>query len=118
MIPIAKTHLPPLRKYRRQLKRIWKSNWLTNEGELHKELEHKLKDYLKVKHLFLVSSGTVGLQIAVRALELKGKFYTSPLTYIATLSAPVWEGLRPVYKDIDEEMVGITRGFNLKLKSR
>ncbi len=103
MIPVAKTWLPKRKEYNKYLKRIWKSNILTNEGELLRELEEKLRVYLGAKHLFLVSSGTMALQIACKTLDLKGKFYTSPFTYIATASAPVWEGLEPVFVDMGEE---------------
>ena len=103
MLTTCRTWLPPRKEYNKYLKRIWKSNILTNHGELTQEFQKKLKEYLGVKHLFLVSNGTIALQIAVKALGLKGKFYTSPLSYVATVSAPVWEGLTPVYVDLDEK---------------
>jgi len=103
MITTCRTWLPPLKEYNKYLKRIWKSNILTNSGELVTEFEERLKDYLGVKHLFLVANGTIAEQIAIKALGLKGKFYTSPVSYVATVSAAVWEGLTPVYVDMGKD---------------
>ena len=66
-----------------------------------KELEQKLKKYLKVKHLFFVSNGTIALQIAIKALDLKREIITTPFSYIATTSSIVWENCTPVFADID-----------------
>lgn len=100
-IPLIKTALPPLDEYVGYLQGIWERRQLTNNGPLVKELEAGLQSYLGVKHCLLVSSGTIALQLAIRALQLKGDIITTPFSFVATTSAIVWEGCRPVYADID-----------------
>jgi len=101
MIPVTKPFLPPIEEYERYLRDIWKRNWLTNNGPLVNDLELKLKDYLNVKHLLFVTNGTIALQIAIKALGLKGKIITTPFSYVATTSSIVWENCEPLFVDID-----------------
>ena len=101
MIPVTKPFLPPIEEYERYVRDIWKRNWLTNNGPLVNELELKLKDFLDVKHLLFVTNGTIALQLAIKALGLKGKIITTPFSYVATTSSMVWEGCEPVFVDID-----------------
>ena len=101
MINVTKSYLPPLDEYVGYLQKIWENNWLTNNGPLLKELEAKLKDYFGVKHLFLVSNGTVALQLAIKALELGGKVITTPYSYVATTTSLIWENCEPIFADID-----------------
>lgn len=68
---------------------------------MHRELEQKLADFLGVKHLIYLNNGTIAIQIALKALELKGEVVTTPFSYVATTSSIVWEGLTPVFADID-----------------
>lgn len=103
MIYISRTHLPPLSEYTKYLKRIWKSNWLTNNGELVQELEEKLKDRLGVKHVVCVSSGTAALMTALKALNIK-EINTTPYSFVATVSAPVWMGVKVNFFDMDEKI--------------
>jgi dTDP-4-amino-4,6-dideoxygalactose transaminase len=103
MINVTKTYLPPLEEYVQYLQRIWDSNQLTNNGPLVRELEAKLKEFLGVNHLFFVSNGTIALQIAIKALDLRGEIITTPFSYVATTSCIVWEGCKPVFVDIDSE---------------
>lgn len=101
MINVTKTYLPPLEEYEKYLQRIWECNQVTNNGPLVKELEKKLKDFLGVKNIFLVSNGTIALQIAIKALDLHGEIITTPFSYVATTSSIIWEGCKPVFVDID-----------------
>ncbi len=101
MIPITKPFLPPINEYNEYVQGIWKRNWLTNNGPLVNELELKLKEYLEVRHLLYLNNGTIALQIAIKALELKGEIITTPFSYVATTSSIVWEGCTPVFVDID-----------------
>jgi dTDP-4-amino-4,6-dideoxygalactose transaminase len=101
MIPVTKPFLPPIEEYELYLRDIWKRNWLTNNGPLVNELELKLKEYLDVKHLLFVTNGTIAIQLAIKALGLKGKIITTPFSYVATTSSIVWEGCEPVFADID-----------------
>ena len=107
MIPVTKPFLPKAREYDSYLHSIWERQWLTNNGPLVNELELKLKFYLDVKHLLYVTNGTVALQIAIKALELKGEIITTPFSFVATTSSIVWEGCTPVYVDIDPETLNI-----------
>jgi len=107
MIPVTKPFLPPLEEYEKYLKGIWQRDWLTNMGPLANELELKLKDYLKVKHLLFVTNGTVALQMAIKALNLKGEIITTPFSFVATTSSIVWEGCKPVFVDIDAKTLNI-----------
>jgi dTDP-4-amino-4,6-dideoxygalactose transaminase len=100
MINVTKTYLPPLEEYVRYLEGIWERGWLTNHGVLTLELEQKLKEYLDVKHLYLVNNGTIALQIAIKALGLKDEIITTPFSYVATVSSIVWENCKPVFCDI------------------
>ena len=101
MINVTKTYLPSLDKYNVLLKQIWTSGWITNHGPLVLELEQKLKNYLRVKHLYFVNNGTIALQIAIKALALKGEIITTPFSYVATTSSIVWENCKPVFVDIE-----------------
>lgn len=103
MIPVTKPFLPPLEEYERYVRDIWKRNWLTNNGPLVNELELKLKDHLAVNHLLFVANGTIALQLAIKALGLKGKVITTPFSYVATTSSLVWEGCEPVFADVDSK---------------
>ena len=86
--------------YEAYLKKIWNKKWLTNNGPLVQELEDKLKKYLEVKHLLYVNNGTIALQIALKAVGLKGEIITTPFSYVATTNSILWEGCRPVFADI------------------
>jgi dTDP-4-amino-4,6-dideoxygalactose transaminase len=101
MIPVTKPFLPPREEYDKFLDGIWERNWLTNNGPLVNELESKLKDYLGIENLLFLSNGTIAIQIAIKALGLKGEIITTPFSYVATTSSIVWEGCEPVFVDID-----------------
>jgi len=107
MIPVTKPFLPPKEEYDEYLSGIWKRDWLTNMGPLSSDLELKLKGHLKVKHLLYVTSGTIALQMAIKALDLKGEIITTPFSFIATTSSIVWEGCTPIFVDIDKKSLNI-----------
>lgn len=102
MIPVTKPFLPPKEEFDELLNEVWRRNWLTNNGPLINQLELKLKNYLEVPHFLIVLNGTIALQLAFKALQLKGKFITTPFSYIATVSSGAWEGLEPIFVDVDE----------------
>ena len=81
--------------------------WLTNMGPLASELEMSLKEHLNVNHLLFVTNGTVALQMAIKALGLKGEIITTPFTYVATTSSIVWEDCSPIFVDIDQKSLNI-----------
>ena len=107
MIPVTKPFLPPREEYEKYLEGIWKRQWLTNNGPLVNDLELKLKEYLDVPHLLFIANGTIALQIAIKALGLKGEIITTPFSFIATTSSIVWEGCRPVFVEIDPATLNI-----------
>lgn len=101
MIPITKPFLPPQEEYTNYLTGIWQRQWLTNMGPLASSLELALKDHLLVNHLLFVTNGTVALELAMKALDLKGEVITTAFTFVATTSSIVWAGCEPVFVDID-----------------
>jgi dTDP-4-amino-4,6-dideoxygalactose transaminase len=107
MINVTKPFFPPLEEYQAYLQSIWKREWITNNGPLVNDLELRLKEYLALDHLLFMGNGTVALQIAMRALELKGEVITTPFSFVATTSSLVWEGLTPVFVDIDPGSLNI-----------
>jgi len=107
MINVTKPFLPPIEQYQDYVQQIWDRNWLTNNGPLVNELELRLKEYLNVDHLLFLNNGTIALQIAIKALQLKGEIITTPFSYVATTSSIVWEGCTPVFVDIDPGTLNI-----------
>lgn len=107
MIPITKPFLPPQEEYEKYISGIWQRQWLTNMGPLANDLELKLKNFLQVKHLLFVTNGTLALQMAIKALNLKGEIITTPFSFIATTSSIVWEGCKPIFVDIDSGSLNI-----------
>ncbi|MBK5214567.1 MAG: DegT/DnrJ/EryC1/StrS family aminotransferase [Flavobacteriaceae bacterium] len=107
MIQVTKTFLPPQEEYNAILKRAWDAGWITNRGALVQELEEKLKTYLQVPNIIAMTNGTLPLQIAIKALGLKGEIITTPFSYVATTSSIVWEGCTPVFVDIHPEYLTI-----------
>lgn len=107
MILATKPFLPPREEYEHYIKGIWEREWLTNNGPLVNELELSLKKYLSIKHLLYVTNGTIAIQLAIKALCLKGEIITTPFSYVATTSSIVWEGCKPVFVDIDPDTLNI-----------
>ena len=107
MINVTKTFLPPIEEYNKQVQRAWDNQWLTNRGELVKELEVKLKDYLSVSNVIVTNNGTVPLQIALKLLGKGGEIITTPFSYVATTAAIVWEHCTPIFVDIHPEYLTI-----------
>lgn len=107
MITVTKTFFPPLAEYQVQLQRIWDNQWLTNNGELFKELSQKLKDYLGVPHIIPMTNGTLPIQIALNAYGKGGEVITTPFSYVATTASIVWEHCTPVFVDIHPEYLTI-----------
>lgn len=107
MIPVTKPFLPSKQIFDSYINGIWHRQWLTNHGPLVNELELKLKDYLRVKHLLYLSNGTIAIQIAIKALKLSGDIITTPFSYVATTTSIIWENCNPVFADIDEDSLNI-----------
>jgi dTDP-4-amino-4,6-dideoxygalactose transaminase len=109
MIPVTKTFLPPIEVYMEQVQRAYNNGWLTNRGELVKELEFKLTHYLGLNEskILCLNNGTIPLQIALKLLGRGGEVITTPFSYVATTAAIVWEGCTPVFVDINPEYLTI-----------
>lgn len=107
MIPVTKTFLPPQKEYQHILEKVWETGWLTNRGVLVNELEEKLKQFLGVPNMIAMTNGTLPLQIAIKAMGLKGEIITTPFSYVATTSSIVWEGCIPVFVDIHPDYLTI-----------
>ncbi|QCX53438.1 DegT/DnrJ/EryC1/StrS aminotransferase family protein [Elizabethkingia sp. JS20170427COW] len=107
MILVTQPFLPPQEDYQKYLDGIWNRKWLTNMGPLASQLEMDLKAYLGIKHLLFVTNGTAALQMAIKALELKGEIITTPFSFVATTSSIVWEGCTPVFVDIEKDSLNI-----------
>jgi dTDP-4-amino-4,6-dideoxygalactose transaminase len=101
MINVTKTYLPNKEKYKQYVDEIYANHWITNNGPLVQRLENRLAEYLGVKNIVLVANGTVALEIAYRALGLKGFVVTTPFSFVATTSSLVTNGLLPIFADID-----------------
>ena len=114
MIPVSKPFIPPIQQVYKHLKDIWDSALLTNNGPRLQKLESKLKKSLNTYDVVCVNNGTIALQLAIKALNLKGEIITTPFSYIATTSSLVWEGCTPVFVDIEED----TFNINAKLIER
>ncbi|EPY2271656.1 DegT/DnrJ/EryC1/StrS family aminotransferase [Clostridium sporogenes] len=107
MINVTKTFLPDKEKYKKYVDEIFKCGWLTNDGKFVQQLKKELEEYLGVKHIILLSNGTIALQVAYRALELEGEVITTPFSFVATTSTLAWERLSPKFIDIDKETFNI-----------
>jgi dTDP-4-amino-4,6-dideoxygalactose transaminase len=100
-ILVTKPALPPLDEFVPYLEEIWSNCWLTNNGPMHQKLEKELADYLGVNYLSLFSNGTLALISALQALGIKGEVITTPFSFVATTHSLWWNGIKPVFVDID-----------------
>jgi len=106
-IYVTRPYLPPLSEFIPYLEQIWESKWLTNGGPFHRELEEKLADYLGVEHLSLFANGTLALVTALQALRITGEVITTPYSFVATAHSLLWNGIKPVFVDIDSKTLNL-----------
>ncbi|MCL2636239.1 MAG: DegT/DnrJ/EryC1/StrS family aminotransferase, partial [Betaproteobacteria bacterium] len=100
-IYVTEPFLPPLEDFIPQLTQIWNSRLLTNGGPFHEKFENELAAHLGVEHLSLFANGTLALITALQALRITGEVITTPYSFVATSHALLWNGLKPVFVDID-----------------
>ena len=100
-ITVTSPLLPNLEEFQQLLQQIWDSKWITNNGSFHKQLEAALADYLKVPYVSLFTNGTLPLITALQALRITGEVITTPYSFVATTHSLWWNGIRPVFVDID-----------------
>lgn len=98
---VTQPSLPPLDEFIPYLEKIWESKWLTNAGPFHAQLEVALAKYLDVEHVALFTNGTIALVTALQALRITGEVITTPYSFVATAHSLLWNGIKPVFVDID-----------------
>lgn len=101
VITVTSPLLPSLEEFMPYLQDIWDRKWLTNNGHYHKELEKALCEYLKVPYISLFTNGTLPLMCALQALRITGEVITTPYSFVATTHSLWWNGIKPVFVDID-----------------
>lgn len=106
-IYVTQPTLAPLAEVNEYLAKVWESGVMTHNGPLLQEFERRTAEWHGMEHHTVVVNGTIALQLAIRALGLKGEIITTPFSFIATTSAIMYEGCTPVYVDIDPETLDI-----------
>lgn len=101
IITVTSPLIPPLEEFTPYLEDIWKRKWLTNNGHYHQELEKALCEYLKVPYICLFTNGTLPLICALQAMHITGEVITTPYSFVATTHALWWNGIKPVFVDVD-----------------
>lgn len=101
LITVTSPLLPNLDDFHEELKKIWDSKWITNNGSYHKQLEAALAEYLGVPYVSLFTNGTLPLLTALQALRITGEVITTPYSFVATTHSIWWAGCKPVFVDID-----------------
>ena len=104
---VTQPALPPLEDFLPYLQEIWDSKILTNGGKFHQELESSLCRYLGVDHISLFTNGTIALITALQALRIAGEVITTPFSFVATSHSLLWNGIKPVFVDIDADTLNI-----------
>ena len=108
MIPVSKPFAPQVEKYCEYLQKIFERRWFSNNGPLVEDLEKRLARFAGVRHAVSVANGTLGLQLCYKALGLTGEIVTSPFSFVATSHSIAWEGLKPVFADIERSSFNIS----------
>jgi dTDP-4-amino-4,6-dideoxygalactose transaminase len=104
---VTQPDLPPLQEFLPYLEQIWQSRVLTNGGPFHKQLEGALADYLGVRHVSLFANATIALVAALKALRITGEVITTPYSFVATAHSLLWNGIKPVFVDIDPQTLNL-----------
>ena len=110
LITVTSPLLPNLDDFHEELKKIWGSKWITNNGSYHKQLEAALAEYLGVPYVSLFTNGTLPLLTALQALRITGEVITTPYSFVATTHSIWWNGCKPVFVDIDPKTGNIDPG--------
>lgn len=106
-IYLTQPHLPPLDEFIPYLEKIWKTKWLTNNGDFHKQFEKELAEYLGVKYISLFTNGTLALVTALQTLKITGEVITTPFSFVATTHSLWWNNIKPVFVDIEPNTFNI-----------
>ncbi|MCV2364651.1 DegT/DnrJ/EryC1/StrS family aminotransferase [Paucibacter sp. DJ1R-11] len=100
-IYVTRPQLPPLAEFLPMLEEVWNSRHLTNGGPFHVRFEQALCEYLDVPHICLFANATLALVTALQALRITGEVITTPYSFVATSHALLWNGIKPVFVDVD-----------------
>ena len=100
-ITVTSPLLPDREEFNKFLQEIWETKCITNNGCFHQELERALCKYLEVPYVSLFTNGTLPLITALQALRITGEVITTPYSFVATTHALWWNGIKPVFVDID-----------------
>jgi dTDP-4-amino-4,6-dideoxygalactose transaminase len=106
-IYVTQPYLPPLEEFIPYLEKIWESKKLTNSGPFHRQFEQGLTRFLGVEHVALFTNGTIALVTALQALRITGEVITTPYSFVATAHSLLWNGIKPVFVDIDPETLNL-----------
>ncbi len=106
-IYVTQPFLPPLDEFTPYLQQIWSNKILTNGGPFHQQLERALCEHLGVPHLALLTNGTIGLVTALQSLRITGEVITTPYSFVATAHSLLWNGITPVFVDVDPATLNI-----------
>lgn len=106
-ITVTAPLLPSLDDFNAMLRQIWGSKWITNNGQFHRQLEKELAEYLKVPYISLFTNGTLPLITALQALRINGEVITTPYSFVATTHSLWWNGIKPVFVDVDPSNCGL-----------
>lgn len=104
---VTQPYLPPLEEFIPYLQRIWDNKILTNGGPMHQQLEKALCNYLGVEHIALFNNGTIALLTALQKLRISGEVITTPYSFVATAHSLLWNGIKPVFVDIDPDTLNL-----------
>lgn len=104
---VTQPDMPPLEEFIPLLKKIWDGKILTNGGPFHEQLERELCDYLGVEHISLFANGTLALVTALQTLRITGEVITTPYSFVATAHSLLWNGIKPVFVDIDPDTLNL-----------
>ena len=107
---VTQPYLPPLEDFMPYLAEIWSNHILTNNGPFHRQLKEALCQYLEVPYISLFNNATVGLIVALKALDIRGEVITSPYSFVATAHSLLWNGITPVFVDIDPVSMNLDPG--------
>jgi dTDP-4-amino-4,6-dideoxygalactose transaminase len=106
-IYVTQPYLPPLEEFIPYLEKIWENKILTNGGPFHQQFEQALCEYLGVEHIALFTNGTLALVTALQALRVTGEVITTPYSFVATSHSLLWNGIKPVFVDIDTNTLNL-----------
>lgn len=106
-IYVTRPLLPDLKEFNHELEEIWGSQWLTNNGPKHLQLEAEIRHLLRVPYVSLFNNGTIALIVAINSMRIFGEVITTPFTFAATPHVLTWNGITPIFCDIDDKTMNI-----------